>query len=71
MELPGLPQDEATQVLEMRQLRDSLLAASDWTQLPDAPVDSASWANYREQLRDFPDGWTPGPTADFPDQPDA
>ena len=52
-----------------RRHRDRLLVASDWTQLPDAPVDKAAWAKYRQALRDFPSTWTPGPTADFPDPP--
>jgi hypothetical protein len=34
--------------------RNRLLAASDWTQVPDAPVDQAAWATYRQQLRDLP-----------------
>lgn len=34
--------------------RDSLLAASDWTQLPDAPVDREAWATHRQKLRDIP-----------------
>lgn len=34
--------------------RDRLLAASDWTQVADAPVDSAAWATYRQTLRDIP-----------------
>ena len=33
--------------------RNALLAASDWTQLPDAPVDAAAWATYRQALRDL------------------
>ena len=53
----------------MRHQRDRLLAESDWTQLPDAPCDKQTWADYRQALRDFPAGWTPGPTADFPDPP--
>ena len=36
----------------VRAERDALLAASDWTQLPDAPVDAAAWAVYRQALRD-------------------
>ena len=71
IELPGLPQDETTQVVEMRRLRDSMLAASDWTQVADAPVDKAAWATYRQALRDFPATWTPGPTAEFPEPPNA
>jgi len=53
----------------MRYHRDRLLAASDWTQLPDAPVDRAAWSTYRQQLRDFPATWTPGPTVTFPTPP--
>ena len=65
------PQDIPTEWLveRMRAHRDRLLVASDWTQLPDAPVDRAAWATYRQALRDFPATWTPGPTADFPDAP--
>ena len=53
----------------MREVRNGLLADSDWTQLPDAPVDREAWATYRQALRDFPATWTPGPEADFPDTP--
>jgi hypothetical protein len=38
----------------LRSMRDSRLAASDWTQVPDAPVDQAAWAEYRQALRDLP-----------------
>jgi hypothetical protein len=34
--------------------RNTELARTDWTQLPDAPVDKAAWANYRQALRDLP-----------------
>lgn len=53
----------------MRLHRDRLLKESDWTQLPDAPVDQQAWATYRQTLRDFPATWTTGPEADFPDTP--
>ena len=53
----------------MRHYRDRLLAESDWTQLPDAPVDKAAWADYRQALRDFPATWKPGPTVTFPAKP--
>ena len=53
----------------MRHHRDRLLAQSDWTQLPDAPVDRQAWADYRQVLRDFPATWKPGPTVTFPDTP--
>lgn len=41
----------------VRAQRDSLLAASDWTQVADAPLDSdakAAWTAYRQELRDVP-----------------
>lgn len=38
----------------LRNQRNLLLAACDWTQLPDAPVDAVVWADYRQQLRDLP-----------------
>lgn len=39
---------------ELRAERDRRLAESDWTQLPDAPVDAELWRPYRQTLRDFP-----------------
>lgn len=41
---------EAASVRSERNIR---LAACDWTQLPDAPVDHAVWAGYRQNLRDI------------------
>lgn len=38
-----------------RNNRDALLAASDWTQLPDVPQEIKTlWADYRQKLRDVP-----------------
>jgi len=37
----------------IRAERNRLLAASDWTQLPDASADAAAWATYRQALRDI------------------
>ena len=37
---------------EVRDERDTLLVASDWTQVADAPVDQDAWADYRQELRD-------------------
>jgi len=37
----------------IRTERNKMLADSDWTQLPDAPVDAAAWATYRQALRDI------------------
>lgn len=53
----------------MRHQRNLLLAASDWSQLPDAPVDKTAWAAYRQALRDLPATWQPGPTVTFPTRP--
>lgn len=39
---------------ESRQVRNLLLTASDWTQLPDASVNKQAWADYRQALRDIP-----------------
>lgn len=43
---------------EARARRDKLLAASDWTQVLDAPIDAAtreSYRVYRQALRDIPE----------------
>ena len=42
---------------ELRLYRDDELKASDWTQVPNGPLDSttkAAWATYRTKLRDLP-----------------
>jgi hypothetical protein len=39
---------------EVRDQRNRLLTAADWTQVADAPVDQAAWATYRQALRDIP-----------------
>jgi hypothetical protein len=60
---------QAAKAEEVRAERDRLLAASDWTQVADAPVDQAAWAAYRQALRDVPDqagfpeniNWPPKP----------
>jgi len=38
---------------EIRRHRNQLLIESDWTQLPDAPVDQSAWTIYRQSLRDI------------------
>ena len=54
----------------MRLHRNALLAASDWTQAADDPTgNAAAWAAYRQQLRDAPATWTPGPTWTPPEAP--
>lgn len=41
------------QAVTVRRQRTELLAESDWTQLPDAPVDQSQWSAYRQALRDI------------------
>jgi len=38
---------------DVRAERNSKLSSSDWTQIDDAPVDKAAWAEYRQALRDL------------------
>lgn len=57
--------DKAQELLDqqfafLRLERNARLAACDWTQVSDAPVDQAAWAIYRQSLRDLPDN-TPDP----------
>jgi len=66
----------ATKGLEInnRNIRNELLAASDWTQMPDSPLaDEAktSWATYRTSLRNLPthENWPSLEDADWPTQP--
>jgi hypothetical protein len=47
-----LPQAQVEDAI--RAERDQLLAASDWTQVADAPVDQSAWAAYRQALREIP-----------------
>ena len=44
---------DAEQGKAVRNDRNKRLADCDWTQLPDAPVDTAVWATYRQELRDL------------------
>jgi len=51
------PAPEAVTVASARRKRDALLTASDWTQLPDAPLTAeqrAAWGVYRAALRHLP-----------------
>ena len=45
----------AQALAELREQRNALLTASDWTQAPDAPTaNAAAWKVYRQALRDLP-----------------
>jgi hypothetical protein len=55
---PPPPSDEVVAAMA-REERNALLAASDWTQLPDARASmgetkAAEWDAYRQALRDIP-----------------
>ena len=54
---------------ELRQKRNSMLAASDWTQLVDAQVDKNAWAVYRQRLRDLPATASDAANPNWPDVP--
>lgn len=45
---------EAEASENIRGLRNKRLAETDYTQLADAPGDTAAWASYREELRNIP-----------------
>ena len=53
----------------VRAERDRLLAACDWTQVADAPVDAAAWAVYRQALRDVPQDFATPDDVVWPEQP--
>ena len=55
--------------VRLRQSRDSLLSKCDWTQVPDAPVDQAAWAAYRQALRDLPSNTSDPLDVVWPQQP--
>ena len=45
----------AQALADLRAERNARLAASDWTQAPDAPTaNAAAWKTYRQALRDLP-----------------
>ena len=53
---PPLTMEQAMSALRIE--RDQRLAASDWTQMPDAPLGDAAraaWRGYRQALRDLPE----------------
>lgn len=54
---------------KLRSERTLLLAASDWTQVPDAPVDRLAWAEYREELRNLPENTEDLRNINWPIQP--
>jgi hypothetical protein len=54
---------------QIRLWRSIQLAQTDFTQLPDAPVDKETWAEYRQALRDLPAQGVLAEDAVFPVKP--
>jgi hypothetical protein len=49
--------------------RNARLAASDWTQVADAPVDKQAWVDYRQALREVPQQEGFPWSVEWPEQP--
>jgi len=64
---PNLNNDQKWEQIKL--WRNHQLAQSDWTQLPDAPVDKAAWATYRQALRDLPAQGGLADETEFPNAP--
>lgn len=54
---------------DLRKARNQRLERCDWTQVPDAPVDQAAWAAYRQALRDLPANTTDPLNPPWPTKP--
>jgi hypothetical protein len=66
-DVDALEVERATKLLKRK--RNQMLASCDWTQVPDAPVDQAAWATYRQQLRDLPASTTDPSNVVWPERP--
>ena len=58
---------------EIRLDRNTLLAKSDWTQMPDSPLtqeQKQAWADYRQALRDLPQSNLDLDAVKWPQQPE-
>ena len=45
-------------MFELKRMREAMLTGTDWTQIPDSPLNDSqksAWAIYRQQLRDLPE----------------
>jgi hypothetical protein len=54
---------------QIRAWRNAQLAATDWTQLEDSPLNKEAWAAYRQSLRDLPAQGEDASKAEFPVAP--
>ena len=62
----------ALALVRLRENRDSLLVSCDWTQAADSPLSDeviATWATYREALRDLPANTSDPLDVTWPDVP--
>ncbi len=54
---------------QIRLWRNAELSQTDWTQLPDSPVNKNAWAEYRQALRDLPQQDNEANEVDLPSKP--
>ena len=54
---------------QIRLWRNAELSQTDWTQLPDSPVEKDAWAGYRQALRDLPALGGEADKVDLPSKP--
>jgi len=54
---------------QIRLWRNRELSQTDWTQLPDSPVDKDAWAEYRQALRDLPEQGGKADEVELPAEP--
>ncbi|EAZ2875443.1 hypothetical protein B5W74_21990 [Salmonella enterica] len=57
---------------DIRKKRDSLMFETDWTQMPDAPLNDAKKAEftaYRQALRDIPQTYSDPDAVVWPEKP--
>lgn len=69
---PPVPPDAETLAADVRERRDELLRACDWTQLPDTALtgeQATAWAAYRQALRDVPQQGGFPASVDWPERP--
>jgi len=75
-----MPERQVVQVISDKELgeyrarqartkRNSLLKASDWTMVSDAPTDKTAWGVYRQALRDIPQQTGFPQNIDWPELP--
>ena len=66
------PPTDAELWIQIKTKRDNLLTASDYTQLPDAPITADQrilWQTYRQQLRNIPQTYSTPQSVIWPTQP--